>query len=135
MSRGFVVTALAALVGVSLSCGGKDGSGPVAGNLSVQLTSPNSGADSAMVFTITSPTALTSATAGVGLRLFAQPLGGTATRFVLTGRLTTGTTILTIGVADVNRVGQYSGTIQGVAQPNFVLRLPPFTGYALTVIR
>jgi hypothetical protein len=132
MKRGFGVTALAVLVGVGLSCG-KDGNGPVAGLLSVQLTSPNSGADSAIVFTITSPAPLTSATPGAGLRLFAQPLGGTATRFVLTGRLTTNTTILTIGVADVHAVAQYTGSIGGVAQPNYALRPLP-GGYLLTVI-
>ncbi|HKC41161.1 MAG TPA: hypothetical protein VKC15_16590 [Gemmatimonadales bacterium] len=135
MRRGVVMAALAILVGVGLSCGGKDGTGPVAGDLKVQLTSPNSGADSAIVFTITSPAPLTSATPGAGLRLFAQPLGGTATRFVLVGRLFTSTTILTIGVADVNAVGQYSGSIGGVAQPNYALRaLLPGT-YALSVIR
>ncbi len=133
MTRAFVVTALAAMLAVGVSCG-KDGSGPVAGNLRVQLASPNSGADSAIVLTIAGPTALTSATPGAGLRLFAQPLGGTTTRFALTGRLTTSTTILTIGVANVNAVGQYSGTIQGVAQPNYALRALP-GGYALAVIR
>lgn len=132
MKRLIGVTALA-LVVLGVSCG--KSTGPVAGNLQVQLTSPNSGADSAIVFTVTSPTALTSVTAGAGLRVFAQPLGGTTTRFALTGRLTTGTTILTIGVANVNAASQYSGTIQGVAQPNFVLRLAPFTGYALTFIQ
>lgn len=133
MNRTFALTALAALVAVGVSCG-KDGSGPVAGNLKVQLASPNSGTDSAIVLTITGPVALTSATPGAGLRLFAQPLGGTTTRFALTGRLTTSTTILTIGVADVNAVGQYAATIQGVAQPNYALRILP-GGYALTVIR
>jgi hypothetical protein len=133
MKRGFVATAFAVLVGVGMSCG-KEGTGPVAGNLSVQLTSPNSGADSAIVLTITSPAPLTSATPGAGLRLFAQPLGGTATRFALTGRLTTNTTILTIGVEDVNAVAQYSGAIGGVAQPNYALRQLP-GGYTLTVIR
>jgi len=133
MNRAFAVTALAALLAMGASCGG-DGGGPVAGNLSVRLTSPNSGADSAMVFTITGPAALTSVTPGVGLRLFAQPLGGTTTRFALTGRLTTATTILTIGVENVNAVAQYGGSIQGVAQPNYVLRPLP-GGYALSVIR
>ena len=132
MKRLFAVTAVAAVLAVGVSCG--DGSGPVAGNLNVQLTSPNSGADSAIVLTINSPAPLTGATAGAGLRLFAQPLGGTVTRFALTGRLTTNTTILTIGVENVNAVGQYVGTIQGVAQPNYVLRPLP-GGYALTVIR
>jgi hypothetical protein len=126
--------AIAMLVALGVSCGGDGPSGPVAGNLQVRLVSPNSGADSAIVFTITSPVPLTSATPGAGLRLFAQPLTGTTTRFALTGRLTTSTTILTIGVANVNAVAQYGGTIQGVAQPNFVLRVP-LSGYALAVIR
>lgn len=131
MKRALGVIGLALIV-LGVSCG-KSGTGPVAGNLQVQLTSPNSGADSAIVFTIASPAPLTSATAGAGLRVFAQPLG-TSTRFVLTGRLTTATTILTIGVANVNAASQYSGTIQGVAQPNYALRVLP-GGYALTFIR
>ena len=133
MRRAFVATILAVVLTIGASCGG-DGSGPVAGNLQVRLTSPNSGADSAIVLTITGPAPLTSATAGAGLRLFAQPLGGTTTRFALTGRLTTSTTILTIGVANVNAVGQYAGTIQGVAQPNYALRALP-GGYALSIIK
>jgi hypothetical protein len=132
MNRVFALTALAAVLAVGVSCG-KGGTGPVAGNLQVRLTSPNSGADSAIVFTITSPAPLTSATPGAGLRLFAQPLG-TTTRFALTGRLTTATTILTIGVADINAVGQYGATFQGIAQPNYALRVLP-GGYALTFIQ
>jgi hypothetical protein len=132
MNRTLALTAFAAVLAVGLSCG-KDGSGPVAGNLKVQLASPNSGADSAIVLTITGPAALTSATPGAGLRLFAQPLGATATSFALTGRLTTATTILTIGVADINAVSQYAATIQGIAQPNYTLRILP-GGYALSVI-
>ena len=132
MRRGVAVTALAVLFGVGLSC--RDTMGPVAGNLRVRLTSPNSGADSAIVFTIAGPAPLTSATPGAGLQIFAQPLGATATRFVLVGQLKTSTTILTIGVADVNAVAQYSGAIGGVAQPNSALRSLP-GGYLLSVIR
>lgn len=124
--------AIASILVLGSSCG--KGTEPVAGNLTVRLTSPNSGADSAIVFTITSPAPLTSATAGTGLRLFAPTLGGTTTRFVLTGQLNTSATILTIGVANTNAVGQYSGSIEGVAQPNFVLRPLP-GGYALTFIK
>jgi len=132
MSRLFRTAAVAAIVTLGLSCG--NGTGPVAGTLSIQLTSPNSGADSAIVLTITSPVPLVSAAPGAGLQLFAQPLTGTTTRFALTGRLTTSTTILTIGVENVNAVGQYKGTIQGVAQPNYALRTLP-GNYRLTVIR
>ena len=123
---------LTALLATGLSCGDSTGPGP--GQLKVRLTSPNSGLDSAIVLTIAGPAPLTSATAGTGLRLFQQPLGGTSTRFVLVGQLTTGATILTIGVPDVRAVSQYSGTIQGVAMPNYQLRALP-GGYALALTR
>lgn len=134
MNRVLGVSVLAALAALGVSCGKDNPSGPTAGNLSVRLTTPNSGADSAIVFTVTGPAALTSATAGGGLRLFAQPLGGTTTKFALTGLLTQNAVILTIGVPDVNAVAQYGGTIQGVAQANYQLRTLP-GGYALTVVR
>jgi hypothetical protein len=131
MKRVYAVAALAAVVAAGITC--KDGTGPVVGALNVRLTSPNSGADSAIVLTIVGPRALTSATPGPGLRLFQQPLGATTTRFALVGRLYTGTTILTIGVDNVNVVSQYGGTIQAVARPNYELR--SLGGYALAVIR
>jgi hypothetical protein len=124
---------LAGVMAVGLSCGG-DGptlSGP--GEMKVRLTSPNSGLDSAIVFTISGPAALTSAAPGAGLRLFQQPLGGTTTRFALIGRLNAGATILTIGVQDLGELTQYSGTITGVAQPNYQLRT--VGGYALALTR
>jgi hypothetical protein len=131
MNRAIGLTALAALAAVGLGCPG--GSvGPVAGNLNVRLTSPNSGLDSAIVFTITGPAVLTNATPGAGLRLFAQTLNDT-TRFALVGRLNTNATILTIGVADVNRVSQYTGTIQGVAQFDYQLRA--LGSYTLVVVK
>lgn len=124
---------LATLLVAGLSCGDSTGpSGP--GQLKVRLTSANSGLDSAIVFTITGPAPLTSATAGTGLRLFQQTLGGNATRFALIGQLTNGGTILTIGVANVADLTQYSGTIQGVATPSFQLRGLP-GGYALALTR
>lgn len=134
MKRLMGMALLAGLVMAGVSCGG-DGptqSGP--GTLKVRLTSPNSGADSAIVFTISGPAALTSATAGTGLRLFQQPLGGTTTHFALTGLLTNGATIVTIGVADISALSQYSGTINGVATPTFALRALP-GGYALAITR
>jgi len=134
MKRLFGAALLAGLIAVGLSCGGDSTrvSGP--GELKVRLTSPNSGLDSAIVFTITGPAALTSAVPGAGLRLFQQPFGGTSTRFALIGQLTTGTTILTIGIKDLGELSQYSGTITGVAMPNYTLRILP-GGYALALTR
>jgi len=134
MKRLFGAALLASLIAVGLSCGGDSTrvSGP--GELKVRLTSPNSGLDSAIVFTITGPAALTSAVPGAGLRLFQQPFGGTSTRFALIGQLTTGATILTIGIQDLGELSQYSGTINGVAMPNYTLRILP-GGYALALTR
>lgn len=133
MKRVYVVAALAALAATGLSCGG-DGTGSRPGNLLVRLTTPNSGADSAIVLTITGPAPLTGATAGAGLRVFHQALSGTSTRFALTGRLDANATILTIGVNDVSAVSQYGGTIQGIAQANYQLRTLP-GGYSLAITR
>ncbi len=134
MKRLWETALLAGLIAVGLSCGGDSTrvSGP--GELKVRLTSPNSGLDSAIVFTITGPAALTSAVPGTGLRLFQQPFGGTSTRFALIGQLTTGATILTIGIKDLGELTQYSGTITGVAMPNYTLRILP-GGYALALTR
>ena len=128
-------TALLGVIALAggLSCGGDaTASGP--GVLQVRLTTPpgTTGVDSAIVFTIVSPTPLTSATAAAGLRLFEQPLG-TTTRFALIGQLTNGATILTIGVQDVSQLSQYAGSVDGVAQANYQLRASG--GYALAVTR
>jgi hypothetical protein len=134
MKRLLSASLLLTAVVFGLSCG--DSNGPNPGELKVRLTTPNSGADSAIVLTITGPTGavLTNATAGNGLRLFHEPFSGNTTHFALIGQLTQGAVILTIGVPDVSAVSQYSGTIQGVAQPNYQLRAIP-GGYALSITR
>lgn len=132
MRRLIGVAMLAGAVLVGTNCGGDNPTQSGPGTLKVRLTSPAANADSAIVVTITGPATLTSAVPGTGLRLFQQGFGST-TRFALTGALANGTTILTIGVADVSAVAQYSGTVDGVAQANFQLR--SLSGYALAVTR
>jgi hypothetical protein len=133
MKRLLGVALLAIGMVAGISCG-KDPTNSGPGQLKVRLTSPpHAGADSAIVLTITGPAALTSAAAGAGLRLFQQPLGGTTTRFALTGLLTNGATILTIGVPDVGALSQYSGAVNGVAAADYQLRPPG--GYALAITR
>ena len=133
MKRLIGVGLLAAALVVGLSCG-KDGTGPSGpGTLVVRLTSPNSGADSAIVVTISGPQPLTSAVAGPGLRLFQQPLGGTSTKFALIGQLNTNAVLLTIGIQDLAHMSQYAGAIDGIARPNYQLRAQ--TGYALALTR
>jgi hypothetical protein len=132
MNRLWGVAFLACAVLGGMSCGGDGPTTTGPGVLKVRLTSPGANADSAIVFTITGPAPLTSAVPGSGLRLFQQTLGAT-TRFALTGSLSNGTTILTIGVPDVGAVSQYSGTVDGVARANYQLR--GLSGYALAVSR
>src|SRR5439155_9201972 len=88
MSRWAGAAALLVLVSAALTC--RESTGPVAGMLKVDLTTPNSGGDGAILLTVTGPAVLTSATTGTVLRLFAHPHGAT-TRFTLTGPLGPGT--------------------------------------------
>ena len=103
--------------------------GPAAGLLKVNLTTPNTSGDGAILLTVSGPTALASARPETGLRLFAQSLGAT-NHFALTGTLASGT-VLTIGVPDVSRAAAYTATIQQVAASNYQLRA--LAGYSLTV--
>jgi len=132
MKRLFVV-AIMACATLGVDCGGDPTTPSGPGTLLVRLTAPAANADSAIEFSITGPAPLTSVTPGTGLRLFQQALGGTTTSFALTGHLTNGATILTIGVADVGAVAQYTGSIAGVAQANYQLRL--LNAYALALTR
>lgn len=133
MKRLMGIGLLTAALVAGVSCGG-DGTGPSGpGTLLVKLTSPHTGADSAIVFTISGPQPLTSAAAGTGLRLFQQALGGTSTKFALIGQLNTNAVILTIGIQDLKQWNQYTGSIGGVAQPNYQLR--SLIGYALALTR
>ncbi len=124
--RGWLLVALA-LGGGAGSC--SDGTGPVAGVLTVSLATPNPGADGAILFRVSGPQALTSVAAGPGLRVFAAPLS-LSTRLAVTGTLTNGA-LVTIGVADTRSAGRYTATVQSVAAPDFQLR--SLTGYSLTV--
>lgn len=127
-------TLATAAVILLVACKG-DSTGPVAGTLKVNLTTPNSGLDGAAIITLTSPAPPTSVTPATGLALWGGPVATTTAKIVVTGTLSTGT-ILTLQVDDVNKVGQYSVTVQQVAAAGtFLLRLPPLLGYSATVTK
>ncbi|HEY7192178.1 MAG TPA: hypothetical protein VH439_00390 [Gemmatimonadales bacterium] len=135
MRRFFGLALVAALIATGISCGDKTPAGPSGpGDLQVRLTAPIGALDSAIQFTISGPAPLTSATAGSGLRLFQEPLGGSSTNFAVIGPLANGTVILTIGIHDLAQLSQYHGAITGVALPNYQLRTLP-GGYALALTR
>jgi len=122
----WLVVALA--VGGAGSCSDA-GTGPVAGVVTVSLTTPNAGSDGAIQFRFTGPLAPTSITAAPGLRVFSQPLT-MVTRLAVTGTLTNGA-VVTIGVPDTRKLSQYTATIEAVAGSDFQLR--PLSGYSLTI--
>jgi len=136
MKRLLGLTLLVALIATGMSCGdnGSPGGPSGPGDLQVRLTAPIGALDSAIEFTIAGPAPLTRVTAGAGLRLFQEPLGGSSTNFALIGPLTNGAVILTIGVQDLAVRSQYHGTITGVAMPNYQLRTLT-GGYALALTR
>ena len=113
------------LLGAALAC--SDNS---PGILKVNLTTPHSGADRAILLTVSGPGTLVSATPRSGLRPFSQSFS-TTSKVALTGTLTTGT-ILTIEVPDISKASQYTATAQQVATPAYQLR--SLTGYSLTVV-
>lgn len=121
------VAALALLI----ACG--DSTGPVAGTLRVNLVTPHSGDDGAVMFMLSSPVAPRAVAATAGLTLWGAPATGTTSMLVLTGTLSSGT-ILTLQVDDVKQAGQYSVTLVQVASTGYSLRLP-LTGYSATVTR
>jgi len=125
--RGWLLVALA-VCGAVGSCS-DGGTGPVAGVLTVSLTTPNPGADGAILFQVSGPQPLSSVAAGTGLRVFAPRLS-LSTRLAVTGTLTNGA-LVTIGVADTRNAAQYTATVQSVAAPDFQLR--SLTGYSLKV--
>ena len=114
------------LLGGALACEGNADPGV----LKVNLATPNSGGDAAILLIVNGPAALLSAAPGAGLRLFAQPPAA-ASHMALTGTLRTGT-ILTIEVPDVSKASAYTATIQQVATPTYQLRT--LTGYSLRIV-
>ena len=130
MNRSYRAVAAAAF-GLLVSCG--DSTGPVAGTLKVNLVTPYSGQDGAVMLVLSSPVAPRSVAPGSGLTLWGAPVTGTTARLALTGTVSSGP-ILTLQVDDVKKVGEYSVTLEQVASSGYALRLP-LTGYSATVTK
>src|SRR5438876_3387828 len=108
-----------ALGGVG-SCSSDAGTGPVAGVLTVSLTTPNAGSDGAIQFRFTGPLAPTSITAAPGLRVFSQPLA-MVTRMAVTGTLTNGA-VVTMGVGDTRKLSESAAAMEAGAGSDLRLR-------------
>lgn len=130
MRRIHQLAALAAAIVFGVNCGGgSEPDEPKAGNLTVNLTTPNVD-DAAIKVTITSPVAPTSITGAGGAQVFMSGAIGTTTTVIVTGDLTEGA-LLTLAVPDTRDDDDYSATVVQVASTTYALR--PLTGYALDI--
>jgi hypothetical protein len=130
MKRVFSLAALGLALALS-SC--KDG--PAAGELAVELATPNAD-DGAIMFTATASAAseatITGATAGCsGCKIFVVKVNDTQYKGVLTGTIAAGT-IFRVGVSDTKKPANYSVVINAVSNRTFVLR-SSLTGYSVTL--
>jgi hypothetical protein len=123
--------ALAASVGLLLACSGT--TAPVAGTLKVNLASPNNGVDGAVLLVLSAPVPPVAVNAGSGLTVWGGPVTTANATLVLTGNITTGT-MLTLQVDDINKVRQYTVTLQQVAQTSGH-QLESLAGYSVTVTK
>ncbi|HTR21583.1 MAG TPA: hypothetical protein VMH88_12075 [Gemmatimonadales bacterium] len=124
-SRILVVSLLAAAAACS------DAVAPVAGTLTVSLTTPYGNVDEAVLLVLRSPTPPASEQATGTLVLWRDAPPGTMDTLVLTGILGTGP-LLTLGVTDVNQVSHYQAQlVQVAAERSHVLR--ELTGYSVAV--
>ena len=97
-----------------LACSKDSPTGPQPGTLSVQLQTPNSGADAAILFTLSGPTTVTNVRASAGDTLWTTDFSATSTKVILTGSIGSGV-ILRFDVPDINQYGQYLASINQVA--------------------
>jgi hypothetical protein len=123
---------LSTSVGLLLACSGT--TSPVAGSLKVNLTDPNNGHDGAVLLALSAPVPPVSVSAGAGLTLWGSPVTTANARLVLTGNVTSGT-ILTLQVDDINKVRQYTVTLQQVAQTSGYQLETSLAGYSVTVTK
>ena len=125
----------AACVALLTACGGGS-TGPVAGDLKINLTTPNNGHDAAVQLLLSAPTAPSGAAGAIGLTLWGTPITSTTAKLVVTGQLSSGT-ILTVHVDDVNKVSQYTVSLQSVAADSlggYAVRTS-LTGYSATITK
>ncbi len=126
MSRALMGLGLLALLVVG--CGGDKTTGPVAGDLTLTLTTPGT-SDGAVLIRVTGP--VESITPVSGYLLESEPLSGGMTRLVIVGSIVAGP-IARIRVPDVNAVGTYLTLVEQVADRN-TFALLSTAGYAVSV--
>lgn len=128
------LAAFAALIAFGVNCGGggTENNDPTPGDLTIELTTPNTN-DGAIKLTITSavaPTAISAAAAGV--EVFTSGPLSTTTTVIVTGNLAAGP-LLHITVPDTRDDEDYTAAVVQVASTTYAIR--GNGGYALEVTK
>ena len=118
------------LLAASLSCGEPSaGPGPLTGNATVSLVTPNPD-DGALLLVIFGPGAADIRPANASYRVFSLTASPEEARVLVVGDLVAGP-LLTLSVGDVNRIGDYHATAVEVASRSDEIR-PTLLDYDLT---
>ncbi len=121
--------ALAGLAVALAGCGKSDGTGPVAGLLTVTL-STSSANTGALMFTVSGgPIDAVNAT---GYRTYQTAVNSTSRRIILTGDIGAGT-VVQLQVPDINQAASYTAQVEQAADRTTYL--PLAGGYSLSVQR
>jgi len=127
---------LAALCGVGVAAlGCSSTEKPVAGELQVQLTTPNTD-DRAILLRVGGKQTAVTAPAGSNYRVLLAPLAGDTVRVVVIapqGSHLTAGALLSLTVPDTRQVDAYVARVLDVASAAYAQRA--VTGYALTVVK
>ena len=127
--RARVLVALALAIAVACS----DSTGPVAGSLTVSLTTPNSGLDEGVLLVLSAPAPPTAMQAAGALALWRSTPASTVDTLALTGTLASGP-LVTLAVSDVNQLSHYHAQLLQVAAAG-THTLRALTGYSVTVTK
>jgi hypothetical protein len=133
-ARTFLLVALVAGGGVAAS-GCSSAEGPVAGELEVRLTSPNSD-DRAVLLRLAGVQTAVTAPAGSGYRVLVAPYRGDTVRVVVMApqgsHLAPGA-VLRLTVPDTRQAASYAARVLDVASAGYLQRTT--TGYSLSVVK
>lgn len=128
------LAAFAALIVFGVNCGGggTENNDPTPGDLTIELTTPNTddGAIRLIIVSPVAPTAISSASAGV--EVFTSGPLSTSTTVIVTGDVGAGA-LINITVPDTRDDEDYSATVVQVASATYAIRAN--TGYALEVTK
>lgn len=117
------------LLAFGLGCGDDGSTGPKAGTATVSLATPNAD-DGAVQLTLTGTGLSNVQSASASYHVYSRVVSPSEVRAIVVGNLAAGA-VLTVDLDDVNKLGQYGGTVVDAASRTDVVR-GSMSGYGVT---